>query len=273
MIPRRRRTGQPIDPTGHFLHTSRRTVLVKTLRMKRYWTAFLLAAGVLPPSAYAGPQYSAEEIIEHFTRTPAPGAAGADAADVGGRSTTRGVFIGAAGFGSEAGAAAAATQGGAAPTGTAPTGTAQAGTADSPLAIPMTGAKAGQGTSPLAEAGQPGAPVVTNPASYDLLITFELDSARLTPQARENLDAFVAALRSRALQPYRFLVEGHTDATGPEGYNQRLSERRAASVVDYLVANGIESSRVVSRGFGETRPRLADPDHPENRRVETRRFQ
>ena len=112
-----------------------------------------------------------------------------------------------------------------------------------------------------------------DPGSYDLLITFELDSAALTPQARENLDAFVGALRSRALLPYRFLVEGHTDATGPDDYNQKLSERRAASVVDYLVAKGVDGSRVVARGYGESRPRLSDPEHPENRRVETRRIQ
>ena len=96
----------------------------------------------------------------------------------------------------------------------------------------------------------------------------------LTRQARENLDAFVAALQSRALAPYRFAVDGHTDATGPEDYNQALSERRAASVVDYLVAHGVEGDRLVVHGYGETRPRVADnPADPENRRVETRRIE
>ena len=235
--------------------------------MPRFWTAFLLVAGALPVTALAGPQYSAEEIIEHFTRSPA---AGADASPGGAvvRPATRGVFVGAAGFGSEAGATAA-SQGGAAAAG------AQAAAAGEPLALPMTGANAGTnaGAAAVAAAGQPGTPALNEPAGYDLLITFDLDSATLTPQARENLDAFVAALRSRALQPYRFLVEGHTDATGSANYNQALSERRAASVVDYLVANGIESDRVVSRGYGETRPRMPDHEHPENRRVETRRIQ
>jgi outer membrane protein OmpA-like peptidoglycan-associated protein len=246
--------------------------------MTRSWTAFLLAAGALPLSALAAPQYSAEEIIEHFTRAPAPasGASGSGAAD---QPPTRGVFVGAAGFGTEAGAAATSQGAAAASQGEAAAAGPGAGPAVAPLAIPMTGANAGanagtsQAAGPVAIAGQPGAPTPPEPAGYDLLITFDLDSATLTPQARENLDAFVAALRSRALQPYRFLVEGHTDATGSEGYNQALSERRAASVVDYLVANGIESSRVTSRGYGETRPRLPDADHPENRRVETRRIQ
>ena len=235
--------------------------------MKRSWAAFFLAAVALPLTALAGPQYSAEEIIEHFTRSPAPGGGGpTDGA--GAKPATRGVFVGAAGFGTEAGAAAG-SQGGAAASATAP------GAGSVPLALPMTGANAAAnaGAGSVAAAAQPGTPTAPEPDGYDLLITFDLDSATLTPQARENLDAFVAALRSRALRPYRFVVEGHTDATGPERYNQRLSERRAASVVDYLVANGVDSSRVDSRGYGETRPRLPDPEHPENRRVETRRIE
>lgn len=255
-------------------------VFVKTIEMKRSWTAFLIAVGALPISALAGPQYSAEEIIDHFMRTPAPGAAGAaQGAD---EPRVRGVFIGAAGFGNEA-SAAAASQGAAAgdaAQGGAPTGAlteaqaaAQPVAGEAPLALPMTGAGAGQ-TQAAAGTGQPTQPPTSSaPGSYDLLITFELDSATLTPQAQQNLDAFVAALRSRALRPYRFSVEGHTDSTGSQAYNQKLSERRAASVVNYLVANGVESSRVMSRGYGETRPRLADPEHPENRRVETRRIQ
>ncbi len=248
--------------------------------MKHSWTASafaaFLAVGAAAPTAQAGPQYSAEEIIEHFMRS-SDDAGSADGA----APRTRGVFVGAAGFGTEAGVAAAAASAAApgangasdasvTPEAAGAAGT-QGGVTEAPLALPMTGAGAGQATA--ADAGRPSASIVPEPGGYDLLITFDLDSATLSPQARENLDAFVAALRSRALQDYRFLVEGHTDATGPADYNQRLSERRAASVVDYLVGNGIASTRVVSRGYGETRPRLADPEDPQNRRVETRRIQ
>jgi outer membrane protein OmpA-like peptidoglycan-associated protein len=257
--------------------------------MKRSRTALVLLAALpaalLSSATLAGPQYTAEEIIEHFSRTPADPAA---------KPATRGVFIGAAGFGSEAGAAAAATQGA---TGAdaavaaqqdatgAQTAGADAGSrmspGDQPLAIPMTGAKAGLATQGGSGVGQvaaatsePPAASVPDAGSYDLLITFDLDSATLTRQARENLDAFVAALQSRALAPYRFAVDGHTDATGPTDYNQKLSERRAASVVDYLVAHGVEGDRLVAHGYGETRPRLGDnPNDAENRRVETRRIE
>ncbi len=76
--------------------------------MKPSWTALLVIAGLAPAaapvSALAGPQYTAEEIIEHFSHAPAAGNTSA-------KPVTRGVFIGAAGFGSEAGASAAASQG------------------------------------------------------------------------------------------------------------------------------------------------------------------
>ena len=68
------------------------------------------------------------------------------------------------------------------------------------------------------------------------------------------------------------VIEGHADSRGREAYNQALSERRAASVRDYLVAGGIEANRLVIVGYGENRP-VADSDIPaglqQNRRVTT----
>jgi len=49
-----------------------------------------------------------------------------------------------------------------------------------------------------------------------------------------------------------FVLSGHTDSTGPEDYNQKLSERRAASVKSWLVSNGIPESRLTAVGYGET---------------------
>ncbi|MDC6354022.1 MULTISPECIES: OmpA family protein [Robiginitalea] len=67
------------------------------------------------------------------------------------------------------------------------------------------------------------------------------------------------------------LVEGHTDSAGPEDYNMSLSQRRAESVVNYLVAQGIDKDRFTVRWYGETQPR-ADNSTAEgkaqNRRVE-----
>ena len=66
-------------------------------------------------------------------------------------------------------------------------------------------------------------------------------------------------------------VRGHTDSTGEEEYNQKLSERRADSVIEYMIKNGISPERLNSVGFGEKKP-VASNDTEEgmqlNRRVE-----
>jgi outer membrane protein OmpA-like peptidoglycan-associated protein len=66
------------------------------------------------------------------------------------------------------------------------------------------------------------------------------------------------------------VVEGYTDASGPESYNMGLSERRAQSVSSYLLSKGIAASRINAVGFGEQRPRVDNPFDPMNRRVEMR---
>jgi outer membrane protein OmpA-like peptidoglycan-associated protein len=70
------------------------------------------------------------------------------------------------------------------------------------------------------------------------------------------------------------VVEGHTDSTGADAYNQALSERRANSVLRYLVDAGVPASRLSAQGFGESQP-VADNDTAEgraqNRRVVLRR--
>lgn len=231
----------------------------------------VLLSGLLPASALAGAQYTAEDVIRYFEQANAtaspPGhsvARTAPAAD-------RGVVIGdPAGPGSQ-GAKQGVVVGNAPAAAIPATIPATIPADDAPLAIPMTGAKAGHvvppaqtvaSTAPSASASAPG--------GYDMLVTFELDSATLTPQARQNLDAFAKALASPTLSALRFAVEGHTDATGSPDHNLELSERRAASVVTYLVAHGVAADRLTAEGFGETRPRLSDPEHPDNRRVETR---
>jgi len=66
-------------------------------------------------------------------------------------------------------------------------------------------------------------------------------------------------------------VAGHTDSTGTDEYNQRLSERRAASVARFLESQGVMNQRIITVGMGESRP-VADNSTPEgrqaNRRVE-----
>ena len=107
------------------------------------------------------------------------------------------------------------------------------------------------------------------PKIFDLLVNFEFNSDRLTASARENLGEFAKALLDPQLKGTKFEIDGHTDATGTEMYNMGLSERRAKAVVDYLASLGVDPETLRAHGFGKTKPRVADPYSPENRRVET----
>jgi OmpA-OmpF porin, OOP family len=106
--------------------------------------------------------------------------------------------------------------------------------------------------------------------AIDITVFFEYDSAKLTPEARIQLEPLAKALLSEELKGYRFLLAGHTDATGDAGYNEGLSLKRAVAVRRFLSENyNINPSRLVVHGWGESR--LKDPDHPRksvNRRVE-----
>ena len=107
------------------------------------------------------------------------------------------------------------------------------------------------------------------PVQFDLLANFEFNSDKLTQAARENLDQFAKAIKDPRLAGSKFEIDGHTDAVGPEEYNLGLSERRAEAVVSYLTSEGIDGSVLVAKGFGKTKPRVANPYSPLNRRVET----
>jgi outer membrane protein OmpA-like peptidoglycan-associated protein len=100
-------------------------------------------------------------------------------------------------------------------------------------------------------------------------VLFDTGKHTLKPGAREKLariSGIVAAHPTLKLE-----VEGHTDSVGSDDYNQQLSERRAASVRDYLVGQGINSGMITARGFGEGTP-VATNDtaagRQQNRRVE-----
>lgn len=105
---------------------------------------------------------------------------------------------------------------------------------------------------------------------FDVLVTFELNSAVLTEDAIARLDEVAVALVDPRLSGARFAVEGFTDASGSDAYNMGLSERRAQSVKDYLVSQGVPTDRLLTVGFGETRPRVDNAYDPINRRVEMR---
>jgi len=89
------------------------------------------------------------------------------------------------------------------------------------------------------------------------------------PDAERTLAEVAEVIKSYAKRPVR--IEGHTDSVASDEYNQKLSERRAASVQAWLAGKGIEAARLTPRGFGETKP-VADNGTAEgrqrNRRVE-----
>lgn len=104
----------------------------------------------------------------------------------------------------------------------------------------------------------------------DLSVTFASGSTTLNRDSQDTLAALREALKLEQLQRFRFEIAGHTDAVGADDMNQRLSERRAASVRAFLLADGGVSQRQLSScGYGERF--LRQPNNPRaraNRRVE-----
>lgn len=105
--------------------------------------------------------------------------------------------------------------------------------------------------------------------SASLLITFETNSADLTPAAKQQLDIVAAALKNDRLANYDFNVEGHADPRGNREANLALSQLRAESVRTFLIStHGIEAQRLKAEGKGDQEPlNRAFPAAAENRRV------
>ena len=107
------------------------------------------------------------------------------------------------------------------------------------------------------------------PRSKDVLITFETNSAQLDADGKASLDRVARAFNSEQLSALKFAIEGHADPRGSADENMRLSQARADSVRNYLVAmKGVSPERLQAIGKGDrellnTRVPIA----PENRRV------
>lgn len=116
----------------------------------------------------------------------------------------------------------------------------------------------------------PTRPVMTPGATRaDLMLTFEYNSDRMTPAAQARARGFAQALMMDELRSKRFMIEGHTDARGSRDANIDLSRRRAQTVADFLVAQGVDRSRVEVKGVGPDEPLPGRSAAAEaNRRVE-----
>lgn len=108
----------------------------------------------------------------------------------------------------------------------------------------------------------------TQSPGLSLAIGFEPNSAQLHPDSGATLGALVAAMLSAELAEQRFMIEGHTDASGSPAQNLRLSRERAEQVRLFLVTLGVAAERLRTVGKGSSEPANAsDPRSPENRRV------
>jgi outer membrane protein OmpA-like peptidoglycan-associated protein len=100
-------------------------------------------------------------------------------------------------------------------------------------------------------------------------IQFEVAKSRILPVSYGILNQVAQVMRDYPNIAIR--IEGHTDSDGSDAYNLKLSQQRAAAVLDYLVSQGLDAKRMGSVGLGETRPidtnRTAD-GRANNRRVE-----
>ena len=85
-------------------------------------------------------------------------------------------------------------------------------------------------------------------------IFYEFDKATLTPESTDALDKLVVMLNENP--NITIELSAHCDYRGNDAYNQRLSQRRAESVVRYLIEHGIKKDRLTAVGYGESRPKL-----------------
>jgi hypothetical protein len=113
----------------------------------------------------------------------------------------------------------------------------------------------------------PPPPPVAAPTSF--MVFFDWDRSNLSQQAAQTIGQAAAAFKTRGSA--RITATGHTDTSGPESYNMALSLRRANSVKNELVRQGVPPDAIAVIGKGESSPLVATGDgvrEPQNRRVE-----
>ena len=104
-------------------------------------------------------------------------------------------------------------------------------------------------------------------------IFYDYNKWNIRTDAAVELDKLVQTLRDNPT--VRIELSSHTDCRGKDAYNMSLSEKRAKSAVDYLISQGIEKGRLVSKGYGESKPsetcvceKCSEEQHQNNRRTE-----
>ncbi|MEN0105441.1 MAG: OmpA family protein [Pseudomonas sp.] len=149
--------------------------------------------------------------------------------------------------------------------------------ADTPANTPVNNSGCPQPQYPAAAATPPPEPVAETPAAQNETIVlsdagdvlFAFDSAELSANAKTALTEISKRLTGASLVSVQ--VAGHTDSKGSDAYNQKLSERRAQSVANFLESQGIPAGKLSVVGYGESQPvadNNTDGGRAQNRRVE-----
>ena len=106
-------------------------------------------------------------------------------------------------------------------------------------------------------------------------VLFDFNKATLRPEGQRELakavDSIKEKLSAYAVGQRQITVTGHTDSVGSDAYNQKLSERRAVAVADFMVDRGVDARIIRARGAGEGEPiasNATDEGRQQNRRVE-----
>ncbi|HRH99443.1 MAG TPA: OmpA family protein, partial [Saprospiraceae bacterium] len=98
-------------------------------------------------------------------------------------------------------------------------------------------------------------------------VQFESGTAVITKSSYKNLDDVVTVMQK--YPEMNVSIEGHTDNVGDDAMNQKLSEKRAKACADYLMKKGISEGRLMSAGYGETRP-IGDNNTKDGRQLNRR---
>lgn len=105
--------------------------------------------------------------------------------------------------------------------------------------------------------------------TFDSDVLFPLNSSYLTEQAKKEIDKLVNLLDE--YPSASLIVDGHTDATGTEDYNQWLSQKRAESVMNYAIEKGLNKNSITTNGYGQTKP--VAPNNTKEGREKNRRVE
>ncbi len=123
--------------------------------------------------------------------------------------------------------------------------------------------------APAPVAAQPAPTTVKQAITIQAEALFDFDKSVLKPAGKKSIDDAVAKMQKVDVE--LVIATGHTDSRGTDAYNQKLSERRAQSVKEYMVSKGIPAAKITTLGKGESQPvatNKTDEGRAKNRRVD-----